>query len=157
MAKKTTKRKAAVWAVDPHTGGIKILPLVQEQTRQRIEAYARQHYAGRFLRLDIRFRGPCCYIDAYREPVVPPGWPPNDWNMTRQEYLERLRNTPVHLCRLRYFGQDRWSLAFYTYSNEKYMPCTFRNGSFWGTPEEGFEVGEPICTIEQKSSNRLPG
>lgn len=26
------------------------------------------------------------------------------------------------------------------YSNEKYEPCVFRNGSFDGTPEEAFET-----------------
>ena len=56
--------------------------------------------------------------------------------------IERLRNTPTHLCRLRYFGkEDEWSLAFFTYSNEKYSPCVFRSGSWFGTPEEAFEIG----------------
>ena len=32
-------------------------------------------------------------------------------------------------------------MAFYTYSNEHYEPCTFPNGTFYGTPEEAFEVG----------------
>jgi len=31
-------------------------------------------------------------------------------------------------------------MAFYTYSNEKYEPCVFINGSFHGTPEEAFET-----------------
>ena len=31
-------------------------------------------------------------------------------------------------------------MAFYTYSNEKYEPCMFRNGTFVGTPEEAFEI-----------------
>ena len=56
--------------------------------------------------------------------------------------IERLRTTPVHLCRLRYFGnEDEWSLAFFTYSNEKYSPCVFETGSFFGTPEQAFDVG----------------
>jgi hypothetical protein len=32
-------------------------------------------------------------------------------------------------------------MAFYTYSNERYEPCAFPNGTFHGTPEEAFEVG----------------
>lgn len=28
------------------------------------------------------------------------------------------------------------------YSNKKYEPCVFHNGSFHGTPEEAFETGE---------------
>jgi hypothetical protein len=31
-------------------------------------------------------------------------------------------------------------MAFYTYSNEKYEPSFFNNGTFRGTPEEGFEA-----------------
>lgn len=60
---------------------------------------------------------------------------------TREQYLARLRNAPLHLCRLRYFGnEDAWSMAFYAYSSERYEPCTFHNGSFQGTPEEAFDV-----------------
>ena len=57
------------------------------------------------------------------------------------EYQERLRAFPVHLCRLRYFDEDRWCLAFYTYSNEKYEPSLFDTGEFLGTPEQGLDVG----------------
>jgi hypothetical protein len=35
---------------------------------------------------------------------------------------------------------NAWSLAFFTYSHERYEPCTFPNGSFHGTPEEAFEI-----------------
>ena len=141
MAKKAAKTKGRAWTFNPHAGGVKIPPLVQEQTRQRIMAYAEKHYHGEFIRLDIRFRGPCCYIDAYREPVIPRGWPPKSWQISREDYIQRLRDSPIHLCRLRYFGPDRWSLAFFTYSNEKYTPSVFKNGSFFGKPEDGFEIG----------------
>lgn len=61
---------------------------------------------------------------------------------TREEYCERLRSTPVHLCRLRYLGRDdAWSMDFYTYSNERYEPCSFGNGSAIGTPEQAFAIG----------------
>jgi hypothetical protein len=129
------------WVFDPQSGGVKIPPRVQEETRQRILAYAEKHYRGKYTRLDIRFRGVLCYLDAYQEPTLPRSWPPKDWGISREEHLERLRNTPVHLCRLRYFRPDHWSLAYYTYSNEKYEPCVFRNGDWFGTPEEAFEIG----------------
>jgi len=129
------------WVRDPHSGGVKIPKAVQERTRQRIVKYAEKKYKGKFTRLDIRFRGPLCYIDAYKAPNLPRGWPPKDWGETRAEMIERVRNTPVHLCRLRYFGnENEWSLAFFTYSNEKYSPCVFHNGSFFGTPEQAFDV-----------------
>jgi hypothetical protein len=47
--------------------------------------------------------------------------------------LERLRNTPTHLCRLRYFGDpERWGFAFYTYSNERYELSVFPFGGVLG-------------------------
>jgi hypothetical protein len=45
---------------------------------------------------------------------------------------------PVHLCRLRYFGNDEWGFAFFTYSNEKYELSVSPNGPFSRTPEEAF-------------------
>jgi hypothetical protein len=62
--------------------------------------------------------------------------------------IERLRHTPTHLVRLRYFGaDDRWSLAFYTYSNERYEPCVLRSGEFLGTPEEALDVGSSYLPV----------
>src|SRR3972149_3979581 len=95
------------WVFEPDRGGVRIPEAVQRHTEQRIRGYAEEHFAGRYTRLDIRFRGQFCYIDAYTEPEPPgPNWPPPNWSETREEYLERLRNTPVHLCRLRYFGGE---------------------------------------------------
>jgi hypothetical protein len=132
-------RKVLVY--DPHSGGIKIPEAVRVRTRDRILAYAEKHYLGKYTRIDVRFRGQLCYIDAYTEPYVPPDFDESAFGESREEYRERLRNFPLHLCRLRYFGdEDSWSMAFYTYSNEKYEPCVFGNGSFHGTPEEAFET-----------------
>lgn len=129
------------WVYDPHAGGAKVPKPAQERTRQRIEAYAKAHYAGKYSRLDVRFRGQFCYIDAYREPSVPADFPPPGFPESREEYLTRVRNFPIHLCRLRYFGNENsWTFAFYTYSHEKYEPCLLNNGTFNGTPEEAFEA-----------------
>jgi len=129
------------WVFDPDSGGKKIPPHVQERTEARIRRYAEKHHAGRYTRLDIHFRGQFCYIDAYTEPSLPEGWPPKDFGETRAEMIERLRNTPTHLCRLRYFGdEERWGFAFFTYSNEKYETSVFPNGDFRGKPEDAFEA-----------------
>src|SRR5215212_3300945 len=108
------------WVFDPDSGGTRIPDTVKRRTEERIRRYAEQHFAGCYTRLEIRFRGQFCYIDAYTEPSEPgPGWPPPGARETREEMLERLRTTPTHLCRLRYFGDDdRWGFAFYTYSHE---------------------------------------
>ena len=126
------------WVFDPDSGGIKIPDLVKRDIEERIKRVAEKHYKGKYIRLDIRFRSQFCYIDAFREPEVASNWPPKDWPETREEYLERLRNNPTHLCRLRYFGQDRWGFAFYTYSHEKYELSVFPNGEFFGKPEQAF-------------------
>ena len=134
MARKT-------WIQNPDSGGVTIPEAVKRRTEQRIRRYAEEHFAGIYSRLDIRFRGQFCYVDAYTEPEDTPGWPPPDWPETRKEYLERLRNTPTHLCRLRYFGEeDGWGFGFYTYSNDKYELSIFPSGEFTGTPEEAFDT-----------------
>src|SRR5215475_633220 len=105
------------WVYNPHVGGINVPLAVRRRTEQRIRDYAQANYRGKFNRLEIRFRGALCYVDAY---------------------VDDCPNFPLHLCRLRYFHDDLWSMAFYTYSNEKYEPCVFGNGTFLGTPEEAF-------------------
>ena len=129
------------WVYDPHSGGIKIPETGRVSTRKRILEYAKKHYSGKYLRIDIRFRGQLCYIDAYTEPYVPLDFDTSLYGKSREERIEYLRNVPTHLCRLRYFGdEDNWSMAFFTYSNEKYEPSFFNNGSFHGTPEQAFET-----------------
>ena len=129
------------WVYDPHSGGVKIPEKTKQRTKQRILTYAEKHYAGKYTRIDVRFRSQFCYIDAYTEPEVADDFPPPGFSVTREEHIEKLRNTPTHLCRLRHFSEDRWSVAFYTYSHMKYESTFFENGSDNGTPEEGFEVG----------------
>jgi hypothetical protein len=133
--------RGKVWAFNPHSGGKKITPDIQAKIRKRITEHAEKNYEGKFTRLDVKFRGALCYIDAYKEPYVPKGDPPEWMNETREEYIERLRNTPTHLCRIRHFDINRWSVAFYTYSNERYEPCIFPTGDWFGTPEEAFDIG----------------
>jgi hypothetical protein len=93
----------------------------------------------------IRFQGALCYIDAYTEPDMQ-GSPWKTTGETRERFVERLRNTPTHLCRLRHFGPDCWSVAFYKYSDMRYEPSFFASGEDVGTPEEGFAVGAVYLT-----------
>jgi hypothetical protein len=126
--------------LDPHSGGMKIPEPLQEKIRRRIVTHAEKRYAGRYAPLDLRFKGALCYIDAYREPETRG----EIWKITgetRQQFIERMRATPLHLCRLRHFAAERWSVAFYTYSRERYGPCFLRSGEAFGTVEEGFDVG----------------
>jgi hypothetical protein len=116
--------------------------IIKQKLEKRIRKFAEEKYAERYTRLDIRFRGQFCYVDAYVEPE-PPGanWPPADWPESREEYIDRLSNTPYHLFRLRYIGyEDSWELAFYSYAHEKYELSVFPTGEFTGTPEAAFET-----------------
>ncbi len=81
-------------------------------------------------------------MDAYTEPEpLGPDWPPPDWPESREAFQERLRNTPTHLFRLRYFGDEaEWGLAFYSYAHNKYELSVFPNGEFMGSPEEAFHT-----------------
>src|SRR6266566_4777775 len=129
------------WVFAPDAGGKKIPDAVKERTEVRLRKYADEHFAGRFTRLDIRFRGQFCYIDAYTEPDVSPRASPCGSEETREQMIERLRNTPIHLCRLRYFGdEDGWGFAFYTYSNEKYELSMFPTDGIVCKPEESMEA-----------------
>jgi len=136
------------WVFDPDAGGKKIPESVKRDIEKRIHAVANEQFRGRYKRLEIRFRGQFCYIDAYTEPQISENWPPPDWPETKEEYLDRMRNTPVHLCRLRYFGNDRWGFAFYTYSNEKYELSVYPNGQFIGAPEEAFTTSAMVYLNE---------
>ena len=130
-----------VWMYAPDSGGVKIPDKTKAEVRRRLEAYAAKHYAGRYTRLDLRFRGPFCYVDAFREPDV--SGPLH--GESAAERLERLRNTPTHLCRLRHFAPDRWTLGFYKYSDEKYELCFVDEADgFECTPEQGFAVAANV-------------
>jgi len=117
------------WIIDAHSGGEKIAESLKVETRQRILDHAEKLY----------------YIDAYIEPDAR-GSPWKVTKETREQFLERLRTAPTHLCRLRHFGPDRWSVAFFTYSHERYEPTFFQSGEAFGTPEEGLDVGGVYLT-----------
>ncbi len=130
------------WGRDPDADGVKIPDDVKIRTTVKIERYVEKHFKGRYTRIDVRFRGQFCYIDAYQDPgsqvYVPKG-------MSRAEVIEQLHNTPTHLCRLRYFGEeDAWGFGFFKYSDEKYETAMFASGDFFGAPEEAFEIAAGV-------------
>jgi hypothetical protein len=129
------------WVFNPNSGG-KTIPLsIKIEVQNRLEKYAALKYKGNYNKLSIKFHGSLCYMDAYQEPKKPNR---KLLEITRESidvYLERQRQIPIHLGRMRYFGDNRWSYAFYTYSNERYEPTTFKNGDWFGSPEEAFDIG----------------
>jgi hypothetical protein len=83
----------ATWVKDPNSGGTKIPPAVQERTKQRILKYAEANYAGKYIRLDVRFRSQFCYIDAYTKPSYPGTSAPPWFDGTLEGFLEQQRST----------------------------------------------------------------
>jgi hypothetical protein len=138
--------RGKTWVSDPRSGGKPIPVATQDVVRRRILDHAQKHYAGKYARIDVTFRGAMCCIDAYKEP------PPESEQLARicrvplAEYIEDFRNAPTHLVRLRHFDLERWSLEFFTYSNEKYTPCAYPNGESFGTVEQAFDVGAVYLT-----------
>lgn len=127
---------------NPNAPGIKIPGALKKTITDRICRHAEARCAGKYQRLDIRFRGDCCYIDAYLDPPTPSPELCALRGESAEEFRERQAKIPLHLCRLRFYGDlESWGLAFYTYSHERYELSMFPSGEFRGTLEEGFDVG----------------
>lgn len=104
------------WVLDPHSGGIKIPSALFDSLSARATAYQVAHSSQSKIQLKLRFKNQFCYLDG----------------------LENGKMSP--LSRLRYFNPDRWSVAFFTYSNERYQPCYLSNGEWFGSFEEAIDV-----------------
>ena len=126
------------WVFSPHKGGLAIPLDVRERTRKRMLSHAAKPRWKKFTKVEVSFRGKFCYIDAFDEPQPPGKGLLAALGETKAQYLSRLRSTPIHLCRLRYFMEDRWSLDIYTYSHERYEKAVFPDGNFMGKPETAF-------------------
>ena len=134
------------WMRNPDSGGVKIPDSVKHSVEKRIQVFASEHFKGSYSRIDLRFRGQFCYIDAYCESKTEDyDLLPGDRAESREEFMDRMQKTPTYLCRLRYFGnEDLWGFAFYTYSNEKYELSMFPTGDFFGSPEDAFEISANV-------------
>ncbi len=130
------------WNFDPNAKGNKIPQQLKTLIQARVCKHAASTCAGRYERLELRFRGEFCYIDAYREPDEPSPELLTITGESATQYRERLTNSPIHLCRVRYYGDmESWGLAFYKYSSNGYELCMFPSGKFRGTLEAAFDVG----------------
>lgn len=112
----------SLWVYDPQSGGSKIPSQIHEALRKQAESFARTRSWYPRIQLKLRFKNQFCYVD------------------TIEEGDERL----FPLCRLRHFNKHGWSLALFTYSNERYVPCLFLDGKWEGTFEAALEVCDPF-------------
>jgi len=110
------------WVYDPQSGGSKIPSLLHEDICKQAESFARTRLWYPQIQLKLRFKNQFCYVD------------------TVEQGDERV----FPLCRLRYLNKHGWSLALFTYSNERYELCLFSNGKWEGTLEAALELCEPF-------------
>lgn len=107
------------WVRDVHSNGEKIPPSEYENIRKQVKAYAAKKSWKSSYELQLRFKSQFCYVDA----------------------LEK-DGTVSPLGRLRYLDKNKWSVAFFTYSNDRYEPCALANGNLEGTLKECLKVCE---------------
>ena len=111
----------------------------RDYLRERLVAYGQgltwRDHCGR---VEVTFRGSHAYVEAWmRKPVEKP------------DVIEHFEQSgygipwehPFKLMRLGYIGKrDDWLFGFFRYSNEKYHPSFFSDGSTSGTPEAAFDI-----------------
>jgi hypothetical protein len=109
------------WVYAPHSGGTKIPSNFHEELIKKSETFAASYAWYPDIQLKLRFKGQFCYVDT----------------------VSKKGGHIFPLCRLRYF-QRGWSLALFTYSNERYEPCIFPGGKWEGTFEAALKICEPF-------------
>ena len=110
------------WCYDPHSGGKKIPPSSYEPIAARVRTFEHSRSWFPKTRLSLRFKGQFCYLDM----------------------TESHENEPSPLARLRYFSDERWSMAFYTWSHMRYEACVLSNGKWEGSLEDVITTCEPF-------------
>lgn len=112
----------AAWVYDPHSGGTAVPANIQYTVREQLRKHVQKQGYTAIRELLVRFRSQFCYVDAYIGDET----------------------EATHLFRLRYIAiPGHWSLAFYSYGNEKYEPCLYNTGELCGTPQEALDT----CSI----------
>jgi len=107
------------WIKDNSPDEEKISVKDYEKIKKQIEAYSTKKSWHNSHKLQLRFKGKFCYVDDLeKDGSVSP------------------------LGRLRYYGTNKWSIDFFTYSDERYKPCALRNGSLIGSIEKCIDVCE---------------
>ncbi len=98
------------WVYDPQSGGV-IIPKKQfDEIKARIISHMAKIAPN--VVADIKLKSQFCYVNTVEDGHIMP------------------------VCRMRYFDINRWSFAFYTYSNETYQPCLPLSGKDNDTVEE---------------------
>ena len=107
----------------PPTGGSKISQQVYEELCKQVDAFASTRPWYPDIQLKARIKGQFCYIDTVEQ----------------RDDGERV----FPLCRLRRLNWG-WSMALFTWSNERYEPCIFPNGQWEGGIEGVLSICDPM-------------
>ena len=136
---------ARVWVHDPHSGGVKITEAVKASTERRLLAHAEKHYAGRYGRLDVRFKGALCYIDAYTEPdATGTSWKiPGRRRSSTSTAFGTHRSISVACATS---GRTAGAAPSTRTATSAMSPASSGSGEMIGTPEEGLDVGAVYLT-----------
>lgn len=98
---------------------LKISPVKYANIIKKANAFAASRSWSSKYKLQLRFKGQFCYVDCIEKD-----------------------GTVSALGRLRHLESGRWSVAFFTYSNDRYTPCRLPNGKDSGSLEEVLTVCE---------------
>ena len=85
------------WVYDPQSGGVTIPKAQIDAIKARIISHMNKIAPD--VIVGIKFKSQFCYLNTVEDGHIMP------------------------ICRMRHFDINRWSFAFYTYSNETYQPC----------------------------------
>ena len=105
--------------MNPQSGGTKIPSDLHSKIIHQVSVFEKARPWYPRLRLNIRFKSQFCYLDLIEkdESISP-------------------------LCRLRYFNNSEWSLGFFAWSSERYEPCVFQSGDWFGSIEDAIKICE---------------
>lgn len=109
---------AKTWSISPHHDGDKIPIEMHQQILRQVEDFEKTRSWYPKFHINVRFKNQFCYLDSIGKD-----------------------NDVSPLCRLRYFKNYGWSMAFYMWSTERYQPCVFSGGDF-GTIENAIKACE---------------
>jgi hypothetical protein len=111
---------------------------VKRNFEKRLRKHVSEEWKEHCRELVIRFKGRFAYVDAF--PIEQ-----DSMEGLTEEEKARVEATPTKLCRFEYTGDpESWLYAFYKYSDERYEPCISLSGSFYCTPEEGFDTSANV-------------
>lgn len=129
------KKPRKVWCFNPRGP---IPEVIKEQLKERLLNHIKKKWSDSVAKLLLRFHGRYTYV------AVVENQGNHKVNPRVCRYIEK-GEIPLEICRLGYlWGIDKWEYAFFTYSDERYVPSVVASGSFEATPEQAFDCSANV-------------